>query len=119
MRFLLLLAACGSSPQTMMMTPSPDLAAHQYTWTSDAQMFFTKYCVSCHNPTGQASVQDFNQYSQVMANAPTIRCGVAPAMQSGCGATPAPKQFPIGTGPKPTDDERSAIVAWIDAGLPL
>jgi hypothetical protein len=40
-------------------------------------------------------------------------------MQSGCGATPAPKQFPIGTGPKPTDDERSAIVAWIDAGLPL
>jgi hypothetical protein len=79
--------------------------------------FFAMYCVSCHaasDPTGR----DFTQLSVVVTNAATIRCGVAATMQSGCGVSPAPKQFPIGTGPKPSDAERQRIVAWIDAGTP-
>jgi mono/diheme cytochrome c family protein len=116
-RFLLLLAACGSSPDTTMM-PAADMAT-PYTWTSNAQQFFATYCVSCHQPGGQGSVQDFRSYADVMSNSALIRCGVAPVKEPGCGATPAPRQFPIGTGPKPTDDERNAIVAWIDAGLPF
>jgi cytochrome c len=117
MRWILLLVACGSSPNN---NNSPDLAQAQsaYTWTSNAQSFFATYCVSCHTPGGQAQQQDFSQYDVVVANAATIRCGVASTKQSGCGSVPAPKQFPIGTGPKPTDGERDAIVAWIDAGTP-
>ena len=97
-------------------SPSADLGP--VTWTSYAQGFFAMYCNSCHNPSGEASQQDFSQYDQVMANASAIRCGVAPTRQSGCGVTPAPKQFPIGNGPFPSDAERSQLVAWIDAGLP-
>ena len=115
MRWILLLVACGSSPSN----PSPDLAqSSAFTWTSDAQSFFADYCVSCHKPGGQAQQQDFSEYDQVVSNAATIRCGVASVMQSGCGSVPAPKQFPIGNGAKPSDAERDAIVAWIDAGLP-
>ena len=124
MRILALLAllgsACGSSPAA-----PEDLGAGQDlpapTWTTFAQPFFQKYCVSCHQPGGQASLQDFNQYSVVQANAATIRCGVAPAgmTQSSCGASLAAGQFPIGNGPHPTDGERLTLIAWIDAGLPM
>jgi hypothetical protein len=124
MRLLLLVVACGSSAQM----PQPDLAQAPtadlaqpvpvYTWNSGASAFFTKYCVPCHHPGGSAQQQDFSQLAQVMANSANIRCGVATTQQSGCGAVPAPRQFPIGNGPKPTDLEREAIVAWIDAGLP-
>jgi mono/diheme cytochrome c family protein len=118
MRLILFLFACGSSPAVMQ--PQPDLAqAAQFTWTTQGSAFFASYCVSCHTPGGQAQQQDFAQYDQVMANAAHIRCGVAVTKQSGCGAVPASKQFPIGSGPKPSDAERSAIVAWIDAGMPL
>lgn len=79
------------------------------------------YCVECHDqkdPTGR----DFTQLAIVMANDGPMRCGVAATKLSGCGTSPAPKQFPIsdaaGTNPKPTDAERARIVAWIEAGLP-
>jgi len=122
----LVLAGCSSSGSS-----SPDLASAadlataadlgQTTWTSFAQSFFSKYCVSCHTPGGQAAQQDFSMYSVVVANKTNIRCGVAPAgmLPSGCSGTPPAGQFPIGTGPKPTDAERNAIIAWIDAGAPM
>jgi hypothetical protein len=87
------------------------------TWDDYAKGFFAKYCVACHgtsDPTGR----DFEQFMIVKQNAAAIRCGVAPMQESGCGASPAPKQFPIGDGPKPSDAERDRIVAWIDAGTP-
>jgi hypothetical protein len=132
MRILLLafvvLGGCSPSAQpptvdmaaTVDMASSPaDLAA--VTWTSFAQPFFQSYCVSCHRPGGQASLQDFNQYSVVKANAATIRCGVAPAgmLPSGCSGNPSAGQFPIGNGPKPSDAERLTLLAWIDQGAPM
>jgi hypothetical protein len=91
------------------------------TWTSFAHDFFVKYCTECHDAS-DTTTGDFSVESNVMKEAPTIRCGVAATKQSGCGATPTPKQFPICdascTNPKPTDAERTRIVAWIDAGMP-
>ncbi len=120
----LALAACGgggakSSPD-LSQAVEPDLEPAALTWTDGGQAFFAKYCVGCHKPGGQAAQQDFSQYAVVVANAVDIRCGVTPAgqMQSGCGSNPAPGQFPIGNGAKPSDAERLAIVAWIDAGTP-
>ena len=93
------------------------------TWANWAQGFFTKYCVECHgasNPDGL----DFGQQSVVVANKDTIRCGVCVSQDSSwsCPASPPAEQFPIsdsaGTNPKPTDDERNRVVAWIGAGCP-
>jgi hypothetical protein len=91
------------------------------TWVSFAHDFFVKYCTECHDAS-DTTTGDFSVEANVMKEAPTIRCGVAATKQSGCGATPTPKQFPICdascTNPKPTDAERTRIVAWIDAGMP-
>lgn len=93
------------------------------TWANWGQGFFTKYCVECHgasNPDGL----DFGQQSVVVANKDTIRCGVCVSQDSSwsCPASPPAEQFPIsdsaGTNPKPTDDERNRVVAWIGAGCP-
>ena len=72
----------------------------------------------CHD--GTTEPQDFRQYSQVKALTSTIRCGVAPTLQSGCPTSgfPPPKQFPIGTGPFPSDADRLRIVTWINDGAP-
>jgi hypothetical protein len=127
MRLLLLLAlagcsSSGNSSADLAAAPANDLSmAASTTWTNFAQSFFSKYCVSCHTPGGQASQQDFSMYSVVVANKTNIRCGVAPAgmLPSGCSGTPPAGQFPIGTGPRPTDAERNTIIAWIDAGAPM
>jgi len=73
------------------------------------------YCVECHG-AGDA-LRDYTTLTDVTAEQAEIRCGVAPTTAPGCGPSPAPKQFPIGSGAKPTDDERAQLVAWIDAGL--
>ena len=91
------------------------------TWTSWASGFFASYCVSCHSPTGSdPGPKDFTQYASVLANAPEIRCGVAVSQDAAwmCAAFPPPEQFPVGTGPKPTNAERDRLVAWIGAGAP-
>ena len=102
-------------------TPIDDAPSTGDTWTTFAQGFFTKYCTECHD-TSDPTGRDFTVFANVKSNAATIRCGVAPVKEPGCGTNPAPKQFPIddatGTNPKPTDAERARIVAWIDAGLP-
>jgi hypothetical protein len=132
MRTLLLLALAGCASTTI--KPSPDLASApgadlatpggdlaQVTWTNFAQGFMQRYCNSCHNPTGQASPQDFSIYQVVVSYSPTIRCGTAPAgsVLVGCETSNvAAGQFPIGNGPQPSTDERLALVAWIDAENP-
>jgi hypothetical protein len=123
--------ACSSSPSgsgTMpdassdTSIPKSDVVDHD-TWANFAQGFFKTYCVECHNATKPAGgAQNFNEYADVKALASTIRCGVAPMgeFQSSCSKTafPPPGQFPIGTGPYPSDADRLRIIAWINAGLP-
>jgi hypothetical protein len=108
-----------TSSSTATSTSSGDAGGD--TWASYAQGFFMTYCVECHNATKDPN-RDYTKLADVMTDAALIRCGVAPTMQTGCGPSPPPKQFPIsdamGTNPKPTDAERLRIVAWISAGLP-
>jgi len=95
------------------------------TWTSWASPdFFQTYCVSCHTAGGAGDPSgtnlDWTSYADVQLNANDIRCGVAvlqdPSWQ--CPNSIAAKQFPIGSGPKPSDVERDRLVSWIDAGVP-
>jgi hypothetical protein len=89
------------------------------TWQNYAATFFKTYCVACHNaqdPTGR----DFDLQSSVENSKLGIRCGVAVSQDPSwkCSSSIAAKQFPIGTGPKPSDAERTRLVAWVTAGAP-
>jgi hypothetical protein len=84
------------------------------TWASFASGFFQSYCVECHG-AGNTS-RDYTLYEQVVRDAELIQCGVAVEKQDGCGDWPPPQQFPIGTGAKPSDDERRRLVEWIGQG---
>jgi hypothetical protein len=100
--------------------PSPsDAGATGDTWKSYAQAFFATYCTSCHDASDTTG-RDYTVQSKVLKDAASMRCGVAvsqdPSWQ--CASFPPPKQFPIGSGPKPTDAERDRIVRWITAGEP-
>jgi len=91
-----------------------DTDASADTWASFASAFSESYCVECHN----SSPKDFSTYADFADASELTRCGVANTPQEGCGTWPPPMQFPIGNGPQPTADERDALVAWIDAGMP-
>ncbi len=85
------------------------------TWGNFAMGFFDTYCVECHS----GGSRDYRTIDEVIRDQDRIACGVSPTVLDRCGASsPAPSQFPVGTGPKPTDAERERLVAWIDAGLP-
>ena len=117
----LFLTACGGATSSPDLSTAPDMATASMppapTYSSFAQPFFSTYCVRCH-PSATASPRDFTMYSVIQQNAHNIACGVSPTPLAGCSGNPAPGQFPIGTGPFPTDDERNELVAWIMAGLP-
>lgn len=89
-------------------------AAPPDTWTNYGQGFFGTYCVECHDVTPR----DFRSLEDVRANGDTIRCGVSDVALDGCDTWPPPRQFPIGDGPFPSDEERARIAAWIAAGAP-
>jgi len=90
------------------------------TWESYAKGFFASYCIECHG-AGNAT-RDYTTLADVMRDKDTIRCGVSSVLESGCSGFPPPSQFPIDnathSNPKPGDDERARLVAWIEAGLP-
>jgi predicted CXXCH cytochrome family protein len=121
-----LLASCSaSSPPATSAAPlagdggSPEGSTAGDTWTTYAAAFFQTYCTACHN-AHDSTGRDYTVQANVAKDKEPMRCGVA-AMQDptwSCTASPAPRQFPIGSGPKPTDAERARIVAWIDAGEP-
>jgi len=118
----LLAAACSSSSTSGPPVPSPTAdggdAAAGDTWDSYASGFFTTYCVECHGAGNPK--RDFTTPADVRRDEALIRCGVAPTLLSGCSGTPAPKQFPIsnaaGTNPKPSDADRTRLVAWLEGG---
>jgi hypothetical protein len=99
--------------------PAADAAPTGDTWTSYASGFFTTYCVSCHDAQ-DATGRDYHVQANVAKDKAVMRCGVAAVQDPswGCASTPVAKQFPIGSGPKPSDAERTRIVAWITAGEP-
>jgi hypothetical protein len=98
-------------------------AAALDTWANWGQGFFTKYCVECHGVSDPKGL-DFGVQATVVTNMNDIRCGVSVQQDPSwsCPANIAAKQFPIsdtaGTNPKPSDAERSRVVAWIAAGAP-
>lgn len=63
----------------------------------------------------------FTSQANVETQKDVIRCGVCvtqdPSWSCPSSGPPA-KQFPIGSGAKPSDTERNRIVAWITAGAP-
>jgi hypothetical protein len=107
----------GSAPADLVAAVG-DASGGADTWSNFAQSFFATYCVRCHG-VGNAN-RDYTQYSQVVRDAALIACGVnpGPAPLATCtSSSPTPKQFPIGTGPLPSDAERERLVLWIQAGL--
>jgi hypothetical protein len=96
-----------------------DGAAGPDTWTSYAAGFFKTYCTECHDAK-DATGRDYTLQAKVEADKLPARCGVAVTQDPswGCATSPVAKQFPIGTGAKPSDAERTRIVAWITAGAP-
>ncbi len=96
-----------------------DSAASSDTWTSYASGFFATYCNSCHSAKDSTG-RDYSVQANVAKDMAPMRCGVAAVQDPawGCAASPVAKQFPIGSGPKPSDAERARIVAWISAGEP-
>jgi len=88
--------------------PAPD------TWSSFAMGFMATYCVECHD----GAPRDYRTIDEVRRDRSNIACGVSPTPRDGCGSFPAPGQFPVGSGPFPSEEERIRLVAWIDAGLP-
>jgi hypothetical protein len=93
------------------------------TWANYAQGFFQTYCVSCHNDdhSGTAT-RDYHALANVTSEKSKIACGVSKSQADwtnrGCTVSPSARQFPAGTGPKPTDAERDRLILWIDSGTP-
>ena len=127
---LLAAAACSSSSSPPAGASTYDASTYPSdggpdldTWDSWAQGFFTKYCVECHGVSNTSGL-DFGTQSIVVTNKDTIRCGVCVQQDPswGCPASPPAEQFPLtdtaGTNPKPSDEERERVVAWIEAGCP-
>lgn len=86
------------------------------TYASFAKGFFDKYCVGCHDSSNPN--RDYSRMTDITRDHAEIACGVATTKLTGCASFPPPKQFPIGTGAKPSNAERDQLVAWIEAGLP-
>tara|TARA_R110002096_G_scaffold436100_2_gene667794 strand:+ start:46081 stop:46542 length:462 start_codon:yes stop_codon:yes gene_type:complete len=115
MVLILAQGACGSDDTDTAAdatVATPVDASTQDTWTSFASGFFEAYCSECHGP-GDA-LRDYSLLPMVESEAAKIRCGVSADSLAGC-SIPA-RQFPIGSGPKPTDEERLRLVQWIEDG---
>jgi hypothetical protein len=102
-------------------------------WDGWAGEFVQDYCVQCHNPSASCGgngchapgdpriAADFDNKSDVVARAATIRCGISVAQDPSwqCGPT-APETFPVflGHNALPTDEQRDLMVDWFEAGCP-
>jgi hypothetical protein len=123
--FALLSCSSSTSPGPSSGTPtgtdkdSGGSSPAQDTWANYASSFVQTYCVSCHDssdPTGR----DFTVEENFRKSLDEIRCGVAVAQDASwnCKTFPPAEQFPIGSGPKPSNADRERFVAWITSGAP-
>ncbi|MFT5353519.1 MAG: hypothetical protein ACI9KE_000717 [Polyangiales bacterium] len=85
------------------------------TYENFAMEFMTTYCVECHG-AGNAR-RDYTTIEDIRRDMVNVRCGVAADPLDDCDGSPAPRQFPIGSGAMPSDEERGRLVAWVEAGL--
>lgn len=85
------------------------------TFENFAMEFMTAYCIECHG-AGDA-LRDYTTIEAIRADMVNMRCGVSAEPLDDCSGSPPPRQFPIGSGPSPSDEERGRLVAWIEAGL--
>jgi len=106
----------GAADSGMADSGSPDAGAMTATdtWASWAQGFFTTYCTECH----AGGRRDYTTITEVRRDLEGISCGVSTIVEEGCGSFPPPRQFPVGDGPFPSDEERTRLIDWINAGLP-
>jgi hypothetical protein len=78
--------------------------------------------VSCHNDDNSGvATRNYHMLATVIAEKAEIACGVSTPTtwtRRGCTGFPPARQFPIGTGAKPTDADRDRLVRWIDSGAP-
>jgi hypothetical protein len=101
-----------------------DRRATRDTWRSFARGFLMRYCVRCHNDDMAGdSWRDYRISRAVSAESILIGCGLAKTGSirdlRGCPVSAPPaRQFPLGDGPRPTDEERDRMLRWIDDGLP-
>ncbi len=85
------------------------------TYESFAMDFMTTYCVECHG-AGSAR-RDYTTIDDIRRDMVNIRCGVSAEAFDDCSGSPPPRQFPVGSGPSPSDEERGRLVDWIEGGL--
>jgi len=123
---LALVLACGDDDGSDTMAPAdggplptdaftPVDAPEGDTWNNYAMGFMATYCVGCHD----GGTRDYRTIDEVIRDQDGIACGVSTTALDRCGAgSPSPSQFPVGSGPFPSDAERERLVAWVDAGLP-
>jgi hypothetical protein len=122
--FMFVLLGCGNASSSgadasvdavvVLADATPDVATVD-TWDNFAGDFFTTYCVDCH--AGAPSGRDYRTVDDVLRDQDFIRCGVSTTTLSDCDEnTPSPRQFPIGSGPHPSDAARARLVQWIDDG---
>jgi hypothetical protein len=83
-----------------------------------------KYCAACHNDDNAGvAARNYRMLEAVMREKVDIACGVAKSNADrtarNCPAgAPRANQFPVGSGPRPTNDERDRLLRWIDANTP-
>ena len=94
-----------------------DVGTSQDTWGSFAMSFFATYCIECHAGASNMSPRDYRTIDDVIRDQETVACGVSPDSRPGCDGVARPSQFPIGSGPRPSDEDRRRLVEWIDNGL--
>ena len=114
---VVLAMACSSGPAATIDAHSSSDTGAADTWTSYAAGFFATYCNGCHNAQ-DATSRDYSIQADVAKDKVAMRCGVATTQDASwnCASSPVARQFPIGSGAKPSDAERARIVAWITAG---
>ena len=113
---LIFVVACSSSPAAS--SDAPVVAAD--TWSNYAGELLRHVLQLVSQRAGPDRARLPACKAVVAANMAVMRCGVAAVQDPSwnCGTSAAPRQFPIGNGPKPTDAERARLVAWITAGEP-
>ena len=86
------------------------------TYANFAMEFMGAYCTECHG-AGSAT-RDYTTIDDIRRDMVNVRCGVSAEPLDDCTGFPPPRQFPVGSGPMPSDEERGRLVAWVEAGLP-